>query len=232
VSRPSRARIDLDALRHNYRLARSIHGGRALAVLKADAYGHGAVRCAQALSRDADGLAVAFVEEAAGLRQAGIQGPILVLEGLFEPDELATARVLDLWIVVHQESQLRMIEKEEDGSAVPLHVWLKIDSGMGRAGFAAADAPRAHARLLASGRTSRITLMTHFACADEPGSDATHRQLATFDAATLALPGDRSVGNSAGLLQWPAARRDWARPGIVLYGANPLPPDAGAGGGC
>lgn len=110
-----------------------------------------------------------------------------------------------------------------------LHVSLKIDSGMGRASFAAADAPRAHARLLASGRTSRITLMTHFARADEPSNDATHRQLATLDAATLALLGDRSVGNSARLLQWPAARRDWARPGIVLYGANPLPPDGGAG---
>ena len=96
-----------------------------------------------------------------------------------------------------------------------LEVWLKADSGMGRAGFALADMPSAYARLRASGKVSNITLMTHFARADEPDSDATSRQLAAFDAATAALPGDRSLSNSAGILQWPSARRDWARPGIL-----------------
>lgn len=222
MTRPSRALVDLDALRHNYGVARRLHGGRALAVIKANAYGHGAVRCAQALAGHADGFAVAFLDEAACLRSAGVAGPILVLEGLFDRGELAAARAMNLWIVVHQEAQLRMIE--DDGGSGRLHVWLKADSGMRRAGFALADIPGAHARLLASGKVSSLTLMTYFARADEPGSDATPRQIAAFDAATAGLPGDRSLGNSAGILQWPDARRDWARPGIVLYGADPRPP--------
>ena len=87
--RPARALIDLDALRHNYRLARELSGARALAVVKADAYGHGSVRCAQALEAEADGFAVACIEEALVLREAGIRAPILLLEGFFEADELA-----------------------------------------------------------------------------------------------------------------------------------------------
>lgn len=228
MTRPSRARIDLAALRHNHRLARGLHGGRALAVLKADAYGHGAARCARALADVADGFAVAFVQEAVDLRAAGVDRPILVLEGAFDARELADAGALDLWVVAHHEAQLRMLEAR--GDAAPLHVWLKADSGMGRAGFALADMARAHARLRASGAVSEITLMTHFARADEPDSDMTLRQLDAFDRATAGLPGDRSLCNSAGLLQWPGARRDWARPGIILYGANPLPATEAGGG--
>ena len=224
MARPSRARIDLGALRHNYALARQLHGGRALAVLKSNAYGHGAVRCAQALEGRADGFAVAFLEEALALRAAGIAGPMLVLEGVFEAHELQQIRAHDLWTVVHHEAQLRMIEDAADVHG--LHVWLKADSGMGRAGFALADVAGAHERLQATGRVAEITLMTHFARADEPGHDATARQIAAFDAATAGLPGDRSLCNSAGTLAWPAARRDWARPGILLYGADPMPEPA------
>jgi alanine racemase len=221
MTRPSKALIDLGALRHNYQLARQLHGGRALAVMKANAYGHGAIRCAQALQDIADGFATAFLEEAVALRSAGIASPILVLEGLFDAAELATARDLGLWIVVHHEAQLRMLE--QDPSQQPLQVWLKCDSGMHRAGFAPADMAHAYARLQASGKASDIVLMTHFARADEPGSPSTAQQIAAFDAATASLPGLRSLGNSAGVLAWPQARRDWARPGILLYGADPLP---------
>lgn len=221
MTRPSRALVDLHALRHNYTHVRRMHGGRALAVLKANAYGHGAVRCAQALADLADGFAVAFTAEAVELRNAGITAPILVLEGVFDSEELATARQLGLWITVHHEEQLRMLEA--DTSAQPLPVWLKCDSGMRRAGFAPEDMPAAYARLQASGKASDIVLMTHFARADEPDSHSTAHQIAAFDAATAALPGLRSLCNSAGILAWPAARRDWARPGIVLYGADPLP---------
>jgi len=221
MTRPSRARINLDALRHNYLLARRLHGGRALAVIKANAYGHGAVRCAQALQDEADGFAVAFLKEASELRAAGILSPILVLEGLFDAAELAAARILDLWIVVHHEAQLRMIERDPSHGA--LHVWLKADSGMGRAGFCLADMFSAYARLRASGKVEEIVLMTHFARADEPDSDATTQQLRAFAAATAELQGDHSLSNSAGILGWPAASRDWARPGILLYGADPMP---------
>lgn len=230
MARPSRARIDLGALRHNYALARRLHGGRAFAVLKANAYGHGALRCAQALAGVADGFAVAFLEEALALRAAGVDGPILVLEGVFEAHELHDVQAHGLWTVVHHDAQLRMIEEAAAASpaaAPSLQVWLKADSGMGRAGFALADMAAAHARLRACSQVAEIVLMTHFARADEPSEAATARQIAAFDAATAGLPGLRSLCNSAGVLAWSSGHRDWARPGILLYGADPLPEPAG-----
>ena len=222
MTRPSRALIDLDALRHNYGLARRRHGGRVLAVLKANAYGHGAVACARALQSCADGFAVAFLDEALALRAAGIARPILLLEGCFGAQELETARRLELWVVVHHEEQLRMLECA-GAAAKPVDVWLKFDSGMRRAGFPLPCAAQVHARLRACPGVAEVVLMSHFARADEPGDSATARQIADFDAATAGLPGARSLCNSAGLLAWPGARRDWARPGILLYGAQPLP---------
>ncbi|WP_198082763.1 alanine racemase [Variovorax sp. E3] len=222
MTRPARALIDLAALRHNYALARQRHGERVLAVLKANAYGHGAVRCAQALADSADGFAVAFLDEAPVLREAGLQAPLLVLEGAFSERELEAVSARGLWTVVHHEDQVRMIE-QAPAAVRGLHVWLKIDSGMHRAGLAPQAVRDAHARLVASDKVSRITLMSHFACADEPDARLTHEQLAVFDAATKGLPGERSISNSAGVLAWPGANRNWARPGILLYGANPVP---------
>lgn len=219
--RPARALIDLDALRHNYHLARRRHGGRALAVIKANAYGHGAVRCATALADTADGFAVAFLEEALALREAGIRKPILVLEGAFEAAELDAIERHDLWTVVHHAEQLRMIEHH--AGARPLNLWLKLNSGMNRAGFEPADYRAAWQRLQQSGKAGSITLMSHFARADEPGSDATREQIACFERAADGLPGARSLCNSAGILAHTNAHRDWARPGILLYGADPLP---------
>jgi len=223
VSRPALARIDLSALRHNYRLARERHGGRALAVIKANAYGHGAVACARALASEADAFAVAIVEEALELRDAGIRQPILVLEGAFGPDDLAHATMHDLWMVAHNAEQIALIEAHR--SIRPLTVWLKMDSGMHRAGLAPADYAAAHARLSALPQVGNIVLMTHFARADEPDETATADQVATFDRATANLPGERSLCNSGGILAWPAGYRDWARPGILLYGADPMPSD-------
>ncbi|MBN8442070.1 MAG: alanine racemase [Thauera sp.] len=219
--RPARALIDFAALRHNYRLARSRHGGRALAVVKANAYGHGARQCARALADIADGFAVACLEEALELRAAGIRQPILLLEGLFAPDEIAEALRHDLWIVVHHEAQIRMIETTE--LTQPLTVWLKVNSGMNRAGFLPQAVDAAWQRLKASGKVGDITLMTHFARADEPHVITTSAQIERFDAATAHLPGARSLANSGGVLGWQAAHRDWARPGILLYGADPMP---------
>lgn len=218
--RPARALIDLDALRHNYRLARARHGARALAVIKANAYGHGAVACARALP-EADGFAVAFLDEAMVLRDAGITQPILLLEGAFSADELLRASAFELWPVVHHAGQLEMIEATD--LPRPLEVWLKLNSGMNRAGFEPADARAAWQRLRDSGKVGTITLMTHLARADEPDVIATPEQLARFEAATTALPGPRSVSNSAGILGWPAAHADWGRAGILLYGADPMP---------
>ncbi len=221
MSRPAFARIDLDALRHNYQQARRLHGGRALAVIKANAYGHGAIPCARALAPVVDAFAVAIVEEALALREAGVTQPILVLEGAFGPDDIALAAAHGLWLTVHQAEQIHLLEQHPP--ATPLHVWLKMDSGMHRAGFAPADFAAAHGQLAALPGTASITLMTHFARADEPDAPATSAQVRVFDEATASLPGDRSLCNSGGILGWPSAHRDWARPGIMLYGADPMP---------
>lgn len=219
--RPLIATIRLDHFRHNYLLARQLHGGRALAVVKANAYGHGAVRCAQAVADVADGFAVACLEEALQLRAAGIEAPILLLEGVFEADELREVQAHGLWLVVQSEHQLQMLLQSPADK--PYRVWLKMDSGMHRAGFFPQDYAAAYQRLAASGKVDAIVKMTHFARADEPAVMMTAEQIASFDAAIAALPGESSLANSAGIMVHAAARRDWGRPGIMLYGADPLP---------
>ncbi|ERI50210.1 alanine racemase [Pseudomonas sp. EGD-AK9] len=218
--RPARALIDLDALRHNYQLARELSGARALAVVKADAYGHGAVRCAQALEREADGFAVACIEEALALREAGIRAPILLLEGFFEAAELALIEQHQLWCVVHALWQVEAIEQASLGT--PLNVWLKLDSGMHRVGLHPADYQGAYRRLLASGKVSKIVLMSHFARADEPDCPRTAEQLAMFQQAREGLAAEVSLRNSPAVLGWPQVPSDWVRPGIMLYGATPF----------
>ncbi|MCL2589579.1 MAG: alanine racemase [Betaproteobacteria bacterium] len=219
--RPARALIDLDALRHNYLIARQRHGGRVFAVVKANAYGHGAVACAQALSWDTDAYAVAFLEEAIALRDSGIKAPILLLEGVFDPAELLETARYGFWPVIHHPAQVEMIMK----TALPasLRVWLKINSGMNRAGLPPADVRRTWRRLIASHKVEECGFISHFARADEPDCDATGHQIRVFDEATRGLPGARSLANSAAILGWPDAHRDWSRPGIMLYGADPMP---------
>lgn len=189
-------------------------------MVKANAYGHGAVRCAHALQAEADGFAVAFAAEALELRASGIEAPILLLEGVFDSAELEAAARKRLWIVVHHEAQLRMLE----GCTLrhPLQVWLKFNSGMNRAGFDASGLRSAWQRLQALPAVATVSLMSHFARADEADEMETAHQIARFDAATAGFPGPRSLANSAAILAWPQARRDWARPGILLYGADPL----------
>lgn len=220
MARPLQATIRLDHLYHNYLTARELAGGKALAVVKANAYGHGAVACARALAAITDGFAVACLEEAVQLRQAGITLPILLLEGVFEASELAEVDALDLWMVVHQPEQLVMLEAS--APAHPYNVWLKMDSGMHRAGFAPADFAAAHQRLLDSGKVEKITLMSHFARADEADSSASTEQVVAFQQAAAGLSGEISLANSAGLIGWPEARRGWGRAGIMLYGSNPF----------
>lgn len=218
--RPARALIDLQALRHNYQLAREMSGAKALAVIKADAYGHGAVRCAQALEGQADGFAVACIEEALELRTAGISGPVLLLEGFFEADELPLIVQHDLWCVVHSLWQLEAIEKAR--IARPLTVWLKLDSGMHRVGLHPAHYQSAYQRLLASGKVAKIILMSHFARADELDSSSSAAQVAVFAEARRGLAAEVSLCNSPAVLGWPEIPSDWVRPGIMLYGATPF----------
>ena len=220
MTRPTRMRVDLSALRHNYLYARQRHGGRALAVLKANAYGHGALRCAQALQSLVDGFAVAFVQEALALRHAGIAAPILVLEGVFSPEELLVCANERLWVVVHHERQLTWLEQAPRGHG-PWQVWLKVDSGMHRLGLHPNDVGAALDRLRLSKRVSDIVLMSHLARADEPHADQTPTQLNAFRSLLAHHPLPSSLCNSAGILGWPEAYGQWARPGLMLYGISP-----------
>jgi alanine racemase len=220
--RPSLATIDLDALRHNYRHARRLGGGRALAVVKADAYGHGAVACARALEAEADGFGVACIEEALELREAGIAKPIVLLEGFFDADELPLIEHHDLWTVVASPWQVDALERHR--ATRPWQVWLKLDSGMHRLGLSPGEYAGAWRRLRALPWIEHLVAMSHFARADELSHASTPQQLAVFDAARSALPQDTpaSVANSAALMAWPATRRDWVRPGLMLYGTHML----------
>lgn len=218
--RPARALIDLQALRHNYRQARALGGGRALAVVKADAYGHGAVRCTQALQDDADGFAVACIEEALELREAGIRAPILLLEGFFEASELASIEEHGFWCVVHASWQVDALERGTRSR--PLKVWLKLDSGMHRVGLSAVECEAAWRRLKAMPQLEVQVLMSHFARADELDHGYSLEQAAVFANLNARLRAETSLSNSPALLGWPQLRGDWGRPGLMLYGASPF----------
>ena len=220
MTRPTCAHIDLDALRHNYRYARRIHGGRSLAVMKANAYGHGAVRCAQAIQDMADGYAVAFTEEALELRAHGIVKPILVLEGVFDEQEMAIAFENRLSIVVHQHEQIDLLDRHSH-HAHQIDVWLKVDTGMHRLGFHPSEIASVEQRLRSHRLVGCVTLMTHFSRADETDSAYTQQQIQAFDQIAGGKIQDASLCNSAGILAWPSARRDWGRAGLMMYGADP-----------
>ncbi|MDY3199198.1 MAG: alanine racemase [Pseudomonadaceae bacterium] len=219
--RPARALIDLSALRHNYRLAKSLSGCRALAVVKANAYGHGALECAAALDAEVDGFAVSAIEEALELRAAGHRQPIVLLEGWFEASELELICQHDLWPVIHHDGHLQ--DLEQANLSKPLNAWLKLDSGMHRTGFSPQIYPTIWRQLLASGKVANLTSITHFSRADEPDTGRTEQQLEVVRNATSSLEGlSMSLCNSAGVLAWPQAHGDWVRPGIMLYGSSPF----------
>ncbi len=224
MTRPIRARIDLQALRHNFHLAReAAAGARVMAVIKANAYGHGAVPVARALPQ-ADAFALASVEEAVQLREAGIDTPLVVLAGVFAADELEPAGRHDLQLVVHSEQQVQWLERS--AATGPLRLWLKVDTGMHRLGIEARqlhDLRRRLAALIAA-RGGQLRLMSHLACADTPRHPANDSQLAAF--LTLDAAGqERSLANSAALISRADMRFDWVRPGIMLYGASPFEPE-------
>ncbi|WP_295391169.1 alanine racemase [uncultured Thiodictyon sp.] len=221
MTRPTRAHIDLTALRHNLAYARGLAGSaRLVAVVKANGYGHGAVTVAHALEGAVEALGVACIEEASELRESGIGTPILLLEGVVDPDELALAERLALAVVVHNREQLGWVQAARP--ARPLACWLKLDTGMHRLGFTPAALAGAHAALTACPQVDQVVLMTHLARADELDQPYTNRQLALFAQVCGDLAAPRSLASSAGLLAWPAAIGDWVRPGIMLYGASPL----------
>jgi len=214
VSRATLATIHLGALRRNLARVRELAGNaRVMAVVKADGYGHGLERVARAL-READAFGVAAIGDGLRLRAAGVTSRIVVLSG---PDEA----------VIHHQSQIDWLAA--DRGTRPLRVWLKIDTGMHRLGFAQEAVAEVHARLRAlAGVDPDIVLMTHFAASDEFDRDLTPQQIARFAAATGNLPGSQSLANSAALLGWPIAHGQWVRAGGILYGLSVIADKTGA----
>lgn len=218
LMRPLQAQIDLSALKHNLGVARG-HApqSRAMAVIKANGYGHGTLRVAHALET-AEGFAVLNVGEAVTLREAGFNQTILLLEGFFGADQLPTLAEYRLASVIHCPEQIEMLEMA--GLPVKIDVFLKLNSGMNRLGFRPETFSAALQRLQAARAVGRITLMTHFACADE--AQGISAQLACFDSLAAGLDAPRCLANSAAILRYPEAHGDWVRPGIMLYGSSPF----------
>ena len=220
MPRPIHATVHTAALRHNLaRMRRAGGDARVWGIVKANAYGHGIERVFDGL-RGVDGFALLDLQEAERVRALGWRGPILLLEGVFEPRDLELCSRLSLWHVVHCEQQIDMLAMHKTHQ--PHRVFLKMNSGMNRLGFLPARFRAAWSRLDALPQVDEVSLMTHFSDADGPrGID---HQLRVFAETTRDLPGERSLSNSAGALRHggdPSVRADWIRPGIAVYGSAP-----------
>ena len=229
MPRPIQATIHLQGLRHNLaRVRRAAPDARVWAVVKANAYGHGIERVFDGL-RGADGFALLDLAEAQRVRDLGWRGPVLLLEGAFELRDLELCSRLDLWHTVHCDAQIDMLAAHKTN--VPHRVFLKMNSGMNRLGFAPEQYRSAWTRLNALPQVDEISLMTHFSDADGPKGVA--EQMAVFAAVTRDLPGERTLSNSAATLRHthggahadqpldPLVTSDWVRPGIAVYGSAP-----------
>jgi len=212
------ARIRLDALRHNLRVVRRrCPHSRIIAMVKANAYGHGLVPVAKALG-DADALGVAVIEEAMALRSAGISKPVVILEGVFSAQELRLAADEGFAVVAHQGEQVSLLAHTP--LSRPVDVWLKLETGMHRLGLPREAAGAAVAQLRPRART--LGVMTHFACADEAGNAMTRAQLDLLQSFAREHQLPASAANSGAVVAMAASHLDAVRPGIMLYGGSPL----------
>lgn len=218
------ATIDSAALRHNLAVVRRLAPrSRVLAVVKADAYGHGIIETAKALSA-ADGFGVARLSEALALRAAAVAHPVVLLEGVASAEQLAAAAQHRCDVVVHSFEQIAMLEQA--AAAAPVNVWLKIDTGMNRLGFRADEFAAAWQRLSVCPAVGAVRVMTHLAAAEEPRGVVTETQIQAFHAVTASLQCEKSIANSAGVIGRPDAHADWVRPGLMLYGMSPMGEDS------
>lgn len=220
MTRPASVVINLAALKSNFQRIRQLAPvQKIMAVVKADAYGHGIGRVARSLTQ-ADAFGVACLEEARQLRDIGIRQPIVLLEGPFHADEVPQIQQLELEIVIHHPAQFAMLEAANDKTGI--RAWLKIDTGMHRLGFAPDEVNEVREKLLSYKCIARdIRLMTHLASANTPSDPLTRTQLQVFDECTRGMSDERSIANSAGILDWPHSHGDWVRPGLLLYGVSP-----------
>jgi alanine racemase len=221
MPRPTQALINLSALAHNLAIVRQ-HAphSRIMAVIKADAYGHGLLHTASAL-KDVDGFALLELEAAISLREAGYRQPILLLEGFFSTEELVLFERYQLSAVIHHGEQVAMLTNSKQHE---LDLFLKINTGMNRLGLVSEQLPQIIINLTENRCKNNITLMTHFACADVPSEEeSVMQQLQRFEAITKNYNYPRSLANSAAIIRYPETQTEWVRPGIMLYGASPFP---------
>ncbi|MFA5041416.1 MAG: alanine racemase [Bdellovibrionales bacterium] len=192
-----------------------------LAMVKANAYGHGIRSVSQRLQGHVDALGVASIDEGLALRQAGVTTPITLVEGVFAPDELITASEQGFSIVFHSRHQIEWLQQTKLPTKV--EAWLKINTGMGRLGFSAEEGSEAM-RILSESPSilHPIGIISHFACADEPHHPMNAKQIEAFRAFTKKHQGPKSFCNSAAIFAFPEMHYDWVRPGLALYGASPL----------
>jgi alanine racemase len=218
VSRPAIAFIDKGALQHNLKVVRQYRPDtKILAIIKANAYGHGITKVAQALY-DADAFGVACIEEAIELREANISAPIVLLSGVLTTEEFQQAHYYHCELVIHSFYQLQMLEQNSN----KINVWIKIDTGMSRLGFPPEAVHEVWQRLQRCRSVKNVRFMSHFANADDVKHPATQQQMATFNQLTERYYVEKSLANSAGILAWPSSQHQWVRPGIMLYGISPF----------
>lgn len=219
MPRPIQATIDISALGQNLAVVRQhAVSARIMAVIKADAYGHGLFSAVSGL-KAADGLALLELDAAIELRKAGYQQPILLLEGFFSSEELAEFQHYQLSAVIHHEEQVAMLTKSKHA----LDIFLKINTGMNRLGLVPDRFSKIVDHLIESRCTRSLTLMTHFASADIPTEkENVIRQFDSFLSITQGYHFPRSVANSAAIIRYPETQSDWVRPGIMLYGSSPF----------
>lgn len=221
-SRLIRAVIDTQALRHNLSVVRGFApDSKVMAVVKANAYGHGLVPAVLALA-GSDAFAVARLEEGVALRNAGVRGAVILLEGVFNATQLAEAAHENFELMVHTPDQVALLG--EWRGAHQFTLWLKVDSGMNRLGFRPEEFREAYEALSRSRAVARIRLLTHLANADDPDDATTREQMALFERtiADVKAGAECSIANSAGVLGWPASHAQWVRPGLMLYGVSAM----------
>lgn len=216
------ATISRGALRHNLAMVRALAPhAKVMAMVKANAYGHGLISVAEILS-DVEGLGVARLKEAILLRQAGIETPIILLEGFNELAELPLLSAYKLGTVIHHVKQVQALEQATDLYCP--YVWIKINTGMNRLGFPAKEAFSIYQRLKKIASVAEIRgVMSHFANSEDLTSDRTENQSELFHFVTNDLPLAKSLANSGAILAWPKTHLDWVRPGLMLYGVSPFP---------
>jgi alanine racemase len=222
--RPTSATVRLDAIVDNYRLAcRLAPASQSIAVIKANAYGHGLLKVAQALEPEVPAFAVAFIDEAVQLRDAGIRKPILVLQGATRAADIPDAAANDFWLLLHHQRQIEWLLSS--GSPDPVKVWLEVDTGMHRLGFAPEALDEICGDLVSSPNVQQgMVLCTHLACADDLSNPMTSQQVSSIRSVSTKHELAMSIANSAGILCWPETHAEWNRPGYMLYGNSPMVP--------